>query len=187
MKFYRQILSRTIKRMCEPSIRNGVEVGVARGKTSVYLLNRFPDLTLWMVDTWAEAIPGTPYHATAVSFASVSQATHDARLRETRERVARFGTRARILRQDSKSASAGFRNGELDFVFIDDDHSYEGCRSSISAWFDKVRPGGLFCGHDYVEPRTPAFGVKRAVDEFVEESGLILVDGGASIWWAIKP
>lgn len=50
--------------------------------------------------------------------------------------------------------------GGLDFVFVDGDHSYEGCLADIRAWLPLVRDGGVIAGHDYDWP-----GVRRAVDE----------------------
>lgn len=52
--------------------------------------------------------------------------------------------------------------GEVDIVFVDADHSYEGCLADIKAWMPIVRKGGIICGHDY----SSAFnGVKRAVHD----------------------
>lgn len=42
-----------------------------------------------------------------------------------------------------------FKNGSLDFVFIDAEHDYESVRDDISAWLPRVRPGGIIAGHDY--------------------------------------
>ena len=55
----------------------------------------------------------------------------------------------------------------LDFVYIDADHSYDGCKLDMETWFPKLKPSGQLCGHDYNLP-----GVKQAVDEFAEKNGL---------------
>jgi predicted O-methyltransferase YrrM len=73
----------------------------------------------------------------------------------------------------------------LDFVFIDADHSYEGCKADIEAWFPKVKPGGLLSGHDYDNPDFPEFGVKRAVDEFAARHGHS-VELGDNLTWFIR-
>jgi len=49
----------------------------------------------------------------------------------------------------------------LDLLFIDGDHSYEGCKSDIQAWGGFVRPGGWIAFHDSSEP-----GVDGAISEF---------------------
>jgi predicted O-methyltransferase YrrM len=35
-----------------------------------------------------------------------------------------------------------------DLVFIDGDHRYECISKDVSTWFEKVKPGGILCGHD---------------------------------------
>ena len=82
--------------------------------------------------------------------------------------------RANIIRLRSTEAAEIVSDASRDFVFIDADHSYEGCAADIAAWAPKVKPGGWLCGHDYDVPQFPKFGVKQAVDEFIEKNGLLL-------------
>ena len=55
-----------------------------------------------------------------------------------------------------------FENGSVDFVFIDAAHDYESVIDDVTAWLQKVRPGGIIAGHDY-EP--DYHGLMRAVGE----------------------
>jgi hypothetical protein len=66
------------------------------------------------------------------------------------------------IRSDSLAA-ARFISGGLFSVFIDADHSYEGCKADILAWKDKVIKGGYVYGHDYGDGCWE--GVKRAVHD----------------------
>jgi hypothetical protein len=62
-------------------------------------------------------------------------------------------------------------DGHLDFIYIDGDHRYEGCRTDLLLARKKVKHGGVIAGHDYC----PEFdGVMRAVDEFSSLHGLAL-------------
>lgn len=70
----------------------------------------------------------------------------------------------------------------LDFIYIDGDHSYEGCKSDIELYWSKVRKGGIFGGHDF---NSHYHGVAKAVLEFIEREGLEL-HGGQFDWWVIK-
>lgn len=65
-------------------------------------------------------------------------------------------------RNDTVASAADWEGQDIDVLWIDADHSRDGCRADILAWKDKVRPGGIICGHDYssVFP-----GVKQAVHE----------------------
>ena len=59
----------------------------------------------------------------------------------------------------------------IDVIFIDGDHSYEGVKEDLNNWWSKCNT--LFYGHDYMLKETiwngVKCGVKEAVDEFVEE------------------
>jgi hypothetical protein len=91
---------------------------------------------------------------------------------EAIKNVSEFAERAKIIRDFSHSASELFEDQSLDLVYIDADHSYSGCYSDIKAWFPKVKPGGLICGHDYLDANIPVigeFGVKSAVKNFFKK------------------
>jgi hypothetical protein len=59
--------------------------------------------------------------------------------------------------------ASNFKDASLDFCFIDANHKYECVSKDIDAWRPKVKPGGIFAGHDYTD--WPGFGVMRAVNE----------------------
>lgn len=61
---------------------------------------------------------------------------------------------------------------QIDYVYIDADHSYESVRQDLGAWYPLVRPGGIIGGHDYTPEGVYHFGVKQAVDEFAQAQGL---------------
>lgn len=59
---------------------------------------------------------------------------------------------------DSAEAAALFADNSVNFCFIDADHRYAAVVADITAWWPKVRPGGVIGGHDWHIP-----GVRRAV------------------------
>src|SRR5208283_2599007 len=71
------------------------------------------------------------------------------------------------VRMDSVEASANFPNGKTDMLFIDGDHTQEGCYRDLLAWGPKLKPGGIFLGHDLCQG-----GVTRAVVEYVRNKDL---------------
>lgn len=63
-------------------------------------------------------------------------------------------------------------------LWIDGDHSTEAVMSDLENWACFVIPGGIICGHDYMDnPPT----VKRAVDAFAEHHGR-RVEVVGSVW-----
>lgn len=39
----------------------------------------------------------------------------------------------------------------IDMVFVDGDHSYEGCKADILGWMPLIRAGGIMAIHDYLK------------------------------------
>lgn len=72
---------------------------------------------------------------------------------------------------------------EIDFLWIDGDHSYEGCYTDIINWVPFVKIGGIVAFHDYPN----ASGVNKAVNEIFKrkfegsENGRVCL-----IYWAKK-
>lgn len=162
----------------------GAEIGVFAGDLSVRLLQD-SDINLIMVDSWT--IHGEGQYAESGDFhANLTQVQQDEFFAMTRNRVKFANGRARIIRKSSVEAAKEIANNSLDFVFIDADHSYEGCKADIIAWKDKVKEGGLISGHDYKNTSFPCFGVEKAVDEFVAENNLSLILGDNFTWFLHK-
>lgn len=76
----------------------------------------------------------------------------------------------------STEAARYFPDGSLDMIFIDADHHYEAVKADILAWRPKLKPGGLFCGHDMLGHP----GVEQAVKELLPEHKL---GPGNSLWY----
>lgn len=141
---------------------NAVEVGVAEGLFSADMLRwqregiEVPVLSmLYMVDRWQSV--------RQKGDASNPQAWHDKNYQEALERVRPFGARAALLRGPSVEMARLVPDQSLGLVYIDADHSFEGCSADIDAWLPKLYIGGIMAFHDYLNP---AYGVKRAVDQF---------------------
>lgn len=64
-----------------------------------------------------------------------------------------------ILRASSMDAVQQFKDGGLDFVYIDGDHSFRYIAEDICEWTPKVRAGGIVAGHDYFQTRSKARNV----------------------------
>lgn len=146
-----------------PDATIGAELGVFEGTLSYALLKRLPNLHLYMVDRWSaynpEEIERTPNSKMPTRPQSYFNAAHESALSVAHK----YEGRGHIIRTSTFDAIWEVPDG-LDFVFVDADHSYEGCKADILAWKPKVKRGGWILGHDYgSDKRHP--DVRRAVDE----------------------
>ena len=152
----------------------GAEIGVDRGSLSGYLLRECPDLSLYMVDTWGTFDPQSDY---AQSGDTVCQRSADQRYHDWQAAMLAtndYANRRQVLQMTSRDAAKLIPDGSLEFVFIDANHAYSGVKEDIDLWAIKIKKGGLLCFHDIDHPNFPDWGVRRAIDEFIAESGLTL-------------
>ena len=57
--------------------------------------------------------------------------------------------------------------GEIDYLYVDADHSYAGCLADLELWWPFLRVGGLIAGDDYDDVSgDPKVGVTAAWDAF---------------------
>lgn len=113
------------------------EVGVRDGRTTFYLLDNIPDLVIYGIDLSLKGF----YNNDVMN---------------------RYGNRLVPLEGDSHSLASKIPS--VDLVFIDADHSYNGCKGDILGYRSKVKPGGILSGHDIDYP-----GVNQAVNELIKD------------------
>lgn len=152
-----------------------IEVGAWLGRSTKVLAKATPG-TVWAVDHWKGTPADPDQHALYAETLATRNPAEEFR-RNLRKEIAAM--KVIPVQLPSVEAAEVIRDrwgSAFDFVFIDADHSYEGCRADIAAYLPLLRPGGLIAGHDYSD-RWP--GVKQAVDE--EFNGWNEV-GPVSIW-----
>jgi hypothetical protein len=133
--------------------QRGAEVGTADGRCTTYVLRACVWLNMVTVDPWQPQIG----HDGPEDWGNWPHADHEA---TARARLAPFSDRCRIVKGFSVDVAATVRDGSLDFVFLDGDHSEAGVRADIAAWLPKIRCGGALLGHDAAWP-----GVRAAIDD----------------------
>lgn len=164
----------------------GAEIGVFAGDTSCRLLAAHPGLTLHMVDSWEG--DGAAYSGDSGDWhATLSRDQQASYMRRAKAAVKFAKDRARIMQARSADAAAHIADRSLDFVFIDADHSYDGCMADIKAWAPKLKPGGLMSGHDYENTAFPKFGVAAAVNEWAASIGATVETGDNFTWFIRLP
>ena len=82
----------------------------------------------------------------------------------------------------SDSAAQIFKDEEFDIIFIDGLHTYEQLSKDCENYYSKVKPGGIFSGHDY----NSIEGVRRAVDEFSSKLGKKIEITENDVWYWYK-
>ena len=153
---------------CNNKYPNGivVEIGVASGCFTKQILASYPLLSkLYMIDSWQYQKEG--YEDSC----NLPQETQDERYNQILKDFT-YEPRAIPVRAWSLDAVNNFENQTIDFLYLDANHSYEACIQDLTAWYPKVKKGGIFAGHDYMEGNGRGHGVKKAVDEFAEKHGL---------------
>jgi hypothetical protein len=145
------------------------EIGTWRGDFAATILDNRRPRRLYLVDPWEYRTEAGYERAIYGGRKGDGQQMMDA----TYERVlARFrgpidGGQVVVQRSRSLDAAAAFDDESLDWVYIDADHSYEGVKNDLDAYFRTVKPGGFIAGDDYGQVGSWfEDGVTRAVDEF---------------------
>ena len=139
--------------ICELSPKRILEIGTARGGT-LYLWTQAAaaDATIISVD-----LPGGKFGGAYLSCRTSFYHT-----------FIKPAQTLKLLRLDSHSpetldkVKAGFDNQQIDFIFIDGDHTYEGVRTDFYTYGPLVRPGGIIVLHDILaRPDLPEIQVYR--------------------------
>ncbi len=80
-----------------------------------------------------------------------------------------------VYREYSYEAVKHFPNEYFDLVYIDGDHTFEGCYKDLNDWYPKIKKGKFLTGHDYWEATNELgvkFGVVEAVNKFALANNL---------------
>lgn len=77
----------------------------------------------------------------------------------------------------------------LEFVYIDGDHSYEAVKADLELYGAKVKRGGLIAGHDFYHRHDEAqhCAVPQAVYEYAHKHGYDIQTTPCTSWWIVKP
>lgn len=79
--------------------------------------------------------------------------------------------RVSLHRMTSREFFVKNKDIELDWVYVDGDHSYEGCLFDLETVLPHIKKGGIIMGDDYGWPkaRWQKKGVTKAVNEFKDK------------------
>jgi hypothetical protein len=118
----------------------GAEIGVEMGRYTKYLCVK--PLQIYAIDPWLEYEDFSSPHM-------LKQKRINKTYEYAKQNLSRFPN-CTIIRKTSMEAAKDFKDGSLDFVFIDGHHGFKYVAEDLWEWSKKVRSGGTIAGHDYV-------------------------------------
>jgi hypothetical protein len=130
-----------------------MEVGVYDGHFANAIAKQRPS-TLYLVDPWDMNTPRWPW-AGEKGHLSVRMLFKDNRA-------------VKIIRKSSFEAAISFPDGELDFIYIDANHSTAFFYADLFLWYPKIKTGGWLSGHDYGHPD---YRIDRDLEMFSKVTG----------------
>jgi predicted O-methyltransferase YrrM len=145
-----------------------LEIGSWMGLSAVIVskeLKRLGNVTakVYCVDTWK----GSEEHQ------ELDVIKNDELFDRFKSNIERSGMADMIIsiRKPSVQVAQEWAGSLLDQIFIDGDHTFDGCANDIRAWIKWLRPGGDIYGHD----ATDGSPVMRAAKAVAEELGKSVV------------
>lgn len=130
-----------------------VEIGSCTGRSTAALAAGNPRARVHSVDCW------TLGSDELMSMSILEEVFH------ANMKFMEFGDRVVVHRgfsvEEAKIAAEQGTN-QIDLLFIDGDHSYEGALNDLKAWVPLVKENGLICLHDYDRTET----VVKAIKDF---------------------
>lgn len=146
----------------------GIEIGVEKALFSKVLLTSKLS-KLYLVDAWQQFSKEE-----SVGMINISQERQDQNYNQVIKDMSVYGKRVEVIKGKSTDVLDNFSNCYFDFVYIDANHDYIHAKEDINKWYNKVKIGGVFAGHDYLDGayKRVTYGVKSAVDEFCLSIGI---------------
>jgi predicted O-methyltransferase YrrM len=158
-----------MKQMKSPVV---LEIGCDIGDTSQLLLDSNENLRLYTIDPYDDYVDWNGNNL------NDRQNLYE----HVRERFLPYSDRFNLYRLTSDDAAEEFQKEFFDFIFIDGLHTYEQLTKDCANYYSKLKPGGIFAGHDY----TVIEGVNRAVNEFAAKQNKQISQGDCDTWFWIK-
>lgn len=177
----------------------GAEIGVWMGNTSINFAKKNPaELHLvdsWSIEAYKESTEHGSYENYLQRYANICGGSNEEQFQAKYDKVYADVVRkfkdmnnVFIHRMTSNEWFDQREDDSLDWIYVDGDHSYEGCLQDLQNSLRVVKSGGLILGDDYKWPfqKHGKWGVTGAVDEFVRKNKLTLTKEGSTTQFSIK-
>lgn len=149
----------------------GVEIGVLFGNNSKLILKNLPINKLFLID---------PYEDTNTANKAYTY-SGPVRKKIANKKLKKYSSKIEWFYDYSYNVVQSIPDN-LDFVYIDGNHSHDSVKIDIELFYKKIKKGGCLCGHDF-----NIYDVASAVVEFAKKNELKVNTGGYyTDWWIIK-
>lgn len=152
--------------------KNGVycEIGVFKGDFSKYLIETLEPKLFHMIDIFEGNTTSGDQDGNNVTTTNMTD--EYVKL----QKLYFDYPNVKLWKGDSAPTLSLFQDNSLDMIYIDGDHSYEGCSKDLEVAYKKVKNGGYILGHDYETNMSKCttnwkFGVRQAAEEFCQKYG----------------
>jgi hypothetical protein len=158
-------------------------IGAGAGTSGLAFMESRPDLRLWTIDIRRE---DSPFGCLFAELRVISEAFPGMMLYnrylqvEGDSKIVGEAWQVSDYIQIKQESLWGYNQSQVDLVFIDGDHSYNGAKGDILSWLPNIKPGGIMAVHDYGKKEVykdgpiagaphplPWPGVDRAVRKFL--------------------
>ena len=123
----------------------GVELGVQEGIFAEHTLKHWHSAEKYvLVDAWK---PLENYE----DLSNKKQTEHDKLYDKAMWRLSQFhNVDIDVCRNFTSKCAIRFPNEYFDYIYVDARHDFKGVTIDLNGWWPKLKPGGIFAGHDYV-------------------------------------
>lgn len=147
-----------------------VEVGVFEGNFSVHLLEKNPK-KLYLIDPWLNSDNSKDKHY-LVEKGKLDQKLFDSIKFDVYKKFKNYDN-VKIISMSSQKSVRLFQNKELDWVYLDARHYYNGILEDLNIWFPKIKINGFLCGDNFEFHGKHNYGIIQAVHEFCDSKKLL--------------
>lgn len=138
------------------AIERILEIGTGWGESAAFFSELKPEATIYTIDAFGLYGDGRIY----------DHFNHE----KVKEINQKLGKNVIQILGDSKTIPWEL---PIDVLFIDGDHTYEGCKADHERYSPFVNTGGYIIFDDYTQENNPNNGVKQVVDEISERIEIV--------------
>ena len=153
----------------------GAEIGTFEGENAESILKILPIKKIYLIDPYEKYED----YEKDTAYNSLNRAEQKAK-----KKLMRYKEKIVWVKKKSTEALKEIPDN-LDFVYIDGNHSYEFAKEDMDNYYKKLKAGGVLAGHDIENGIDLKEGVTLAFVEFINKNHLkpyILYPD----WWTVK-